>query len=91
MIATPETLTYGVLALLGLISLVGTYLAIVEKDLLKAVLFSAIQSTAYAFIFYLLMAPDIVLVYVPVAVGLYPAIVLFLIKKTERFEGDGNE
>ncbi len=87
---TPETIAYGVMALIGLISLAGTYLAVTEKDLVKAVLFSAIQSTAYAFIFYLLMAPDIVLVYVPVAVGLYPAIVLFLIKKTERYEGEGD-
>lgn len=83
-----ETLTYGVLALLGVISLIGTYLAIIEKDLVRAVIFSALQSTAYAFIFYILMAPDIVLVYVPVAVGLYPAIILFLIKKTGRLDGD---
>ena len=85
---TPETLVLGVLAFLGILSMIATYLAISEKDMLKAVLFSAIQSTAYAFIYYLLMAPDIVLVYVPVAVGLYPAVVLFLIKKTERYEGE---
>ena len=81
-----ETLIYAVMGLLGIISLVAVYMAITEKDLVKAVLFSAIQSTAYAFLFYLLMAPDIVLVYVPVAVGLYPAVILFLIKKSERFE-----
>ncbi|RLG85229.1 MAG: sodium:proton antiporter [Thermoprotei archaeon] len=68
--------------------MVATYLAVTERDLVKAVVFSAIQSTAYAFMYYLLMAPDIVLVYVPVAVGLYPAVILFLIKKTERFEGE---
>lgn len=83
-----ETLIYAVMGLLGIISLVAVYMAITEKDLVKAVLFSAIQSTAYAFLFYLLMAPDIVLVYVPVAVGLYPAVILFLIKKSERFEGE---
>ncbi len=81
-----ETLIYAVMGLLGIISLVAVYMAITEKDLVKAVLYSAIQSTAYAFLFYLLMAPDIVLVYVPVAVGLYPAVILFLIKKSERFE-----
>jgi len=83
-----ETLIYAVMGLLGIISLVAVYMAITEKDLVKAVLYSAIQSTAYAFLFYLLMAPDIVLVYVPVAVGLYPAVILFLIKKSERFEGE---
>jgi len=84
----PQTLVFGILALLGLLSMIATYLAITERDLVKAVVFSAIQSTAYAFMYYLLMAPDIVLVYVPVAVGLYPAVVLFLIKKTERYEGE---
>ncbi len=88
---SPETLVFGVLAALGLISMVATFMAVMERDLLKAVLFSAVQSTAYAFMFYILMAPDILLVYVPVAVGLYPAVILFLIKKTERFEGGEEE
>jgi len=88
---SPETLVLGVLAALGLISMVATFMAVLERDLLKAVLFSAVQSTAYAFMFYILMAPDILLVYVPVAVGLYPAVILFLIKKTERFEGGEEE
>jgi len=88
---TPEQLILAILAGLGLISVVATYLAVLERDLVKAILFSAIQSTAYAFIYYLLMAPDIVLVYIPVAIGLYPAVILFLIKKTERFEEEGVE
>ncbi len=85
---TPELLIYSMLGFLGLVSVIATYLAVTEKDLVKAVIYSAIQSTAYAFIYFLLMAPDIVLVYIPVAVGLYPAIMLVLIKKTERFEAD---
>jgi len=88
---SPETLILGILGFLGLVSVIATFLAIMERDLLRAVLFSAIQSTVYAFIYYLLMAPDIVLVYIRVAVGLYPAIVLFLIKKTERYEGESGE
>jgi len=83
----PELVVFGAMALLGIISMVATIIAILERDLVRAVIFSAIQSTAYAFIYYLLMAPDIDLVYIPVAVGLYPAVILFLIKKTERFEG----
>jgi uncharacterized MnhB-related membrane protein len=90
-VISPETLVFGVLAALGLISMVATFMAVLERDLLKAVLFSAVQSTAYAFMFYILMAPDILLVYVPVAVGLYPAVILLLIKKTERFEGGEEE
>jgi uncharacterized MnhB-related membrane protein len=83
-----NTLTYSFMAIAGVVSLIATYLAIVENDLVKAVIFSALQSTVYTIIYYLLMAPDIALVYIPVSVGLYPAVILFLIKKTERTEGD---
>ncbi len=84
-----KTLSYLFMAISGAISLIATYLAVFEKDLVKAVIYSAIQSTAYTILFYLLMAPDIALVYIPVAVGLTPAVILFLIKKTERFEEGG--
>lgn len=83
--------TYLFMAVAGIISLIATYLAVLESDLIRAVVFSALQSTVYAILFYLLMAPDIALVYIPVAVGLYPAVVLFLIKKTERTESDSKE
>ncbi len=86
-----STLTYLFMAMTGVVSLVATYLAILESNLIKAVVLSAIQSTTYVILFYLLMAPDIALVYIPVSVGLYPAAVLFLIKKTERTENDSNE
>jgi len=84
----PDILIIGIMGFLGLISVIATYLAVTEKNLVRAVLYSAIQSTIYAFLYFLLMAPDIVLVYVPVAVGLYPAIILFLIRKTEHEERD---
>ncbi|RLG83037.1 MAG: sodium:proton antiporter [Thermoprotei archaeon] len=83
-----DILIIGIMGFLGLISVIATYLAVTEKNLVRAVLYSAIQSTIYAFLYFLLMAPDIVLVYVPVAVGLYPAIILFLIRKTEHEERD---
>ncbi|MGC8975745.1 MAG: Na(+)/H(+) antiporter subunit B [Thermoprotei archaeon] len=86
-----NTLTYLFMAVAGIISLIATYLAVLENDLVKAVIFSALQSTVYTILFYLLMAPDIALVYIPVAVGLYPAVILFLIKKTERTESSLKE
>ncbi len=73
-------------AISSLIALVATYYAIEEKDLIKAVIYSAVQSTMFALLYYLFVAPDIVLVYIPVAVGLYPLLVIMLIKKTERYE-----
>jgi len=65
-----------------------SYLAIKSKDLVKATVFSAGQSAAFALAFFLLMAPDIVLAYVAVAVGIYTVVLLYIISKTERYEGD---
>ncbi|MEM1983093.1 MAG: hydrogenase subunit MbhD domain-containing protein [Sulfolobales archaeon] len=79
-------ITYLLLAISMLLALIATYLAIVEKHLVKAVVFSAVQSVAFTLALYLLRAPDIVLVYLPITVGIYPAAILFLIKKTEEVE-----
>jgi len=76
----------AILAIAALTGLVFSYLAITEKDLLKAIGFSAVQAVAYAIIFYLLMAPDIVLAYVAIAVGIYSALLVFVVSKTERYE-----
>jgi uncharacterized MnhB-related membrane protein len=81
-----ETLHYLVMAVTALISVVAAYMAITEKDLLKAVTFSALQSGMYAILYFLLLAPDILLVYIPVAVGLIPGVLIVLISKTERWE-----
>jgi uncharacterized MnhB-related membrane protein len=80
--------TLLLLALFSTVGLVFTYLAVTERDLVRAVVYSAVQSSAYAALLYLLRAPDIVLVYIPVSVGLYPAALLFLIGKTERVDGE---
>ncbi|AFK51694.1 Na+/H+ antiporter subunit [Thermogladius calderae 1633] len=81
-----DLLIYAVGAAASLMSVVAVYLALVERDLVKAVIYSAIQSVFYSLLFYLFMSPDIVLVYLPVAGGVLPALLLVLISKTERFE-----
>ncbi|MCD6196522.1 MAG: DUF4040 domain-containing protein [Staphylothermus sp.] len=74
--------------LVSIASVIAAFKAIIEKDMVRAIVYSAIQSAMYALIFYVLMAPDIVLVYIPVSVGITPAILLFVTKKTERYDGD---
>ena len=78
--------TLILLAVFSGIALIFTYMAITERHLVTALIYSAVHSTALAFIFYLLRAPDIVLVYVPISVGIYPAAIFFLIRKTEEVE-----
>ncbi len=81
-----ETIVYLIMAVIGVLSTIAVYMAIQERDLVKAVIYSAVQSSFYALLYYFLMAPDIVLVYLPVAVGLIPGVLLILISKTERWE-----
>lgn len=81
-----ETLFLSIATVAALLSVIATYLAIRARDMLDATIFSAVQSTAYAIMFYIFMAPDIVLVYVPVSVGILPAVTILLIKRTERYE-----
>ncbi len=57
-----------------------------DWDLLKATIFSAGQAVAYTLLLVLLAAPDLVLAYVAVGVGMYTALFLFIISRTERYE-----
>jgi uncharacterized MnhB-related membrane protein len=82
-----ETLLIDVfLAVVSTVALVFTYLAIIQKDLVKAIIYSAVESGAYLLVFYLLMGPDLALAYVAIGIGIYPAVAFFLVKKTERYE-----
>lgn len=77
-----------ILLVSSILGLFFAYMAITEKDLLKAIGFSAGQSVAYSLIFYILMAPDILLAYIAVSVGVYTALLVFTISKTVRYEED---
>jgi energy-converting hydrogenase B subunit D len=70
------------------LALILAYLAIVQRDLVKAAVLSAGQSLAYAFAYFILAAPDILFAYIPVAIGIYTILLLYAISKTERFEED---
>lgn len=83
--------TYGLvlLAYLFTIAAILTYKAIVSKDLLKAILYSAGQSVAFAIALTVLMAPDVLYAYLAVSVGIYPIVLLYAVRRTQRYEGGG--
>ncbi len=66
--------------------MISSYLAIREKDLLRAIALSAVQSIAFALLYAVLLAPDILLVYLAVGLGIYPIILIYTVKKTRRYE-----
>lgn len=79
-------LVFVMLGISALLSIPATILAIISRDLLKAVIFSALQSTMYTLMFFLLMAPDIVLVYIAVSIGFMSLLMILLVKKVGRYE-----
>lgn len=80
-------LVYMTLLIAGLLSTVFTYLGVTERDLLKAVAYSAGQSVAYSVLFQVFAATDILLAYIAISVGVYSALLIYIVGKTERFEG----
>ena len=80
-------LVYMTLLIAGVLSTVFTYLAVTERDLLKAVAYSAGQSIAYSILFQVFAATDILLAYIAISVGVYSALLIYIVGKTERFEG----
>lgn len=79
-------LVFMIMGITSIISVLFTFLAVRTKDLMYAVIFSSVQSIAYALVYFLLMAPDIVLVYVAVSVGIYPLILILIVKRVGRLE-----
>ncbi len=81
-------ITLGLILLMYLFTaaIIFTYKAITEKDLVKAIIFSASQSVAYGIAYAVLLAPDIMLAYIAVGIGIYSVILLYVVSKTERFE-----
>ncbi len=79
--------TVATLCILMTVAFVASVKAVLERDLFKAIVFSALQSVAYALIFGILMAPDILYAYVAVSLCLYPVLLIYVVSKTYRFEG----
>lgn len=80
------TLCTILLALFMSYALILTYKTLVEKNLVKAIIYSAGQAIAYSLALVLLAAPDLVLAYVAVGVGMYTALFLFIVSRTEMKE-----
>ena len=67
-------------------SVVTAYLAVTERDLLTAAVYMSLLGISYTLIYYVLMAPDIALAYIPVSTALLPIMIVTVLKKTKRYE-----
>ncbi|MEM4040251.1 MAG: DUF4040 domain-containing protein [Ignisphaera sp.] len=67
-------------------SVVAAYLTVVEKDLLTAVVYLSLLGVCYTIIYYVLMAPDIALAYIPISTVILPDVLIIVLRKTKRYE-----
>ncbi len=86
----PEAVKSLLLVVAFSLALVFTYKTLVERDLIKAIIYSAGQAVAYGLALIVLMAPDLALAYMAVGVGIYSALFLLVASKTERYEEVGS-
>lgn len=68
------------------LSVVVTYLAVMERDLLISVIYIALLGVFYSLMYYVLMAPDVITAYIPISSILLPIISIVVLKKTKRYE-----
>lgn len=70
--------------ILMVISILSAILALIQKDLLKAAILTGISGGAIAFLFQILLAPDVALTQVIVGAAIIPVFIALTIKKTQR-------
>lgn len=63
-------------------SVIASYLAITEKKLLNSILYLSLLSTSYTLIYYILMAPDVTLAYIPISMIILPLLLFTTMTKT---------
>ncbi len=81
-----SSLILVVSAILVIFMIVGAVITIHARDLLVAIIASAIVDLVLAVLFYILQAPDVAITQASIMGGLTTAIFLVVIKKTERYE-----
>ncbi len=81
-------LPYLLVIICSLTSTFLAYLIVKERNLVVAILLLLGQGIFHSLLYYLLMAPDLFITYIPVSVGITPLLLFLLIKKTEWREYD---
>lgn len=65
-------------------AVVSAVLALVQRDLLKAVILTGVSGASIAFIFQILLAPDVALTQAIVGAAIEPAFIALTVQRTIR-------
>ncbi len=81
-------MAFILIAVLLLLMIAAAIYAVVQKDLLYAVIATGIISLVLSILFYLLQAPDVALTEAAIGVALTTIIFVITIRNTERMEDE---
>lgn len=70
-----------VILIAAALSIVASYLAVSEKDPVATCVYLALFGVFYALAYYVLMAPDVVLAYIPISSTIVPALLVITVRK----------
>jgi uncharacterized MnhB-related membrane protein len=73
-------------ALAATLALVSTVIVIYEKDVARSVVLAGVESVFYALVLAVFLAPDLLIAYVAIGLGLNTAILLYVLSRGERYE-----
>ncbi len=73
-------------SLAATLALISTIVVVYEKDVAKAVVLAGVESVFYALILSIFLAPDLLIAYVAIGLGLNTVILLYVLSKGERYE-----
>ena len=81
-------ISFILIAVLLLLMIAAAVYAVIQKDLLYAVIATGIISLVLSILFYLLQAPDVALTEAAIGVALTTIIFVITIRNTERMEDE---
>lgn len=73
---------------LMIVAILGAFIALIQRDLLKAAILTGISGAAIAFLYQFLLAPDVALTQAIVGTAIIPVFIAVAVKKTRRMEED---
>jgi len=68
------------------LALLATVAVFKERDVAKAVMFSAIESVFYAVALSYFLAPDLLIAYIAIGLGVNSVLLLYILSRGDRFE-----
>ncbi|WP_440059081.1 Na(+)/H(+) antiporter subunit B [Thermogladius sp. 4427co] len=67
-------------------ALIAALKIVFEKDVLKAIVISGVESLFYSILLAVFLAPDLLIAYIAVGLGLNSAILIYALRGGERYE-----